>query len=38
LVTPISQYLDHTFRCRYLTGTARAADDESSDVAWFPGR
>ena len=30
-----AQYLDHTFRCRYLTGTARVADDESADVGWF---
>jgi 8-oxo-dGTP pyrophosphatase MutT (NUDIX family) len=30
-----AQYLDHTFRCRYLGGTARVADDESSHVEWF---
>lgn len=31
-----AQYLDHTFRCRYLGGDAHVADDESSEVAWFP--
>jgi 8-oxo-dGTP pyrophosphatase MutT (NUDIX family) len=31
-----AQYLDHTFRCRYLEGEPYPADDESSDVAWFP--
>jgi 8-oxo-dGTP pyrophosphatase MutT (NUDIX family) len=31
-----AQYLDHTFRCRYLGGAARVADDESTDVGWFP--
>lgn len=30
-----SQYLDHTFRCRYVGGEAHVADDESSDVRWF---
>jgi 8-oxo-dGTP pyrophosphatase MutT (NUDIX family) len=30
-----AQYLDHTFRCRYLDGVAHVADDESSDVGWF---
>jgi ADP-ribose pyrophosphatase YjhB (NUDIX family) len=30
-----AQYLDHTFRCRYVEGTARVADDESLDVGWF---
>jgi ADP-ribose pyrophosphatase YjhB (NUDIX family) len=30
-----AQYLDHTFRCRYLSGSPRAADDESIDVDWF---
>jgi len=28
-------YLDHLFRCRYVSGTAHVADDESVDVAWF---
>jgi 8-oxo-dGTP pyrophosphatase MutT (NUDIX family) len=31
-----AQYLDHTFRCRYLGGIAHVADDESSAVGWFP--
>lgn len=30
-----AQYLDHTFRCRYVAGFAHVADDESSDVGWF---
>ncbi len=33
-----SQYVDHTFRCRWLGGDAHVADDESSEVAWFPLR
>jgi 8-oxo-dGTP pyrophosphatase MutT (NUDIX family) len=31
-----AQYLDHTFRCRYVEGVAHVADDESSQVGWFP--
>ena len=31
-----AQYLDHTFRCRYLSGAAHVADDESEAVGWFP--
>lgn len=31
-----AHYLDHTFRCRYLSGDAHVADDESVQVAWFP--
>ncbi|QIK66462.1 NUDIX domain-containing protein [Nocardioides sp. HDW12B] len=31
-----AQYLDHTFRCSYVEGDAHPADDESSEVAWFP--
>jgi 8-oxo-dGTP pyrophosphatase MutT (NUDIX family) len=30
-----AQYLDHTFRCRYLEGTPYPADDESVEVRWF---
>ncbi len=30
-----AQYLDHTFRCRYLGGVAHVGDDESTDVGWF---
>ena len=32
----VTRYLDHTFRCRYVQGTPRVADDESLDVGWFP--
>ena len=31
-----AQYLDHTFRCRYVAGEPHVADDESSEVRWFP--
>jgi 8-oxo-dGTP pyrophosphatase MutT (NUDIX family) len=31
-----AQYLDHTFRCRYVGGIPYAADDESLAVRWFP--
>ena len=30
-----AQYLDLTFRCRYVEGVARVADEESVEVAWF---
>ena len=30
-----AQFLDLTFRCRYLSGRPYAADDESLDVRWF---
>lgn len=30
-----AQYLDLTFRCRYLGGRAHVADDENLDVRWF---
>lgn len=30
-----SQYLDHVFRCRYVSGEAHVGDDESSEVGWF---
>jgi ADP-ribose pyrophosphatase YjhB (NUDIX family) len=29
-------YLDHTFACTWLSGVAHVADDESTDVRWFP--
>jgi 8-oxo-dGTP pyrophosphatase MutT (NUDIX family) len=29
-----AQYLDHTFRCRYVGGTPRVGDDESLEVRW----
>lgn len=31
-----AQYLDHTFRCRYLDGVPYPADDESLEARWFP--
>jgi ADP-ribose pyrophosphatase len=31
-----AQYLDLTFRCRYVGGDPRPVDGEASDVAWFP--
>jgi ADP-ribose pyrophosphatase YjhB (NUDIX family) len=30
-----AQYLDHTFRCRWVSGEPRVGDDEASEVAWF---
>ncbi|CAM3278454.1 NUDIX domain-containing protein [Nocardioides dubius] len=30
-----AQYLDLVFRCHFVDGEARVADDESSDVGWF---
>ena len=29
------QFLTLTFRCRYLSGEARVADDENLEVRWF---
>ena len=31
----LAAYLDHTFACTYLSGTAEVGDDESLEVAWF---
>ena len=31
----VSQYLDLTYRCRWLGGEPYVADDESLDVRWF---
>jgi ADP-ribose pyrophosphatase YjhB (NUDIX family) len=31
-----AQYLDHAFRCAWLSGDPYAADDESVAAAWFP--
>ena len=31
----VSQYLDLTYRCRWVSGEPYVADDESSDVRWF---
>lgn len=30
-----AQYLDHAFRCRWVSGEAHVGDDESSEVRWF---
>ncbi|KNX36248.1 NUDIX hydrolase [Luteipulveratus halotolerans] len=30
-----AQYLDHAFRCRWVSGEASVGDDESTDVGWF---
>ena len=30
------QYLDHTFRCTWVSGEPAVGDDESVDVRWFP--
>ncbi|WP_134741659.1 NUDIX domain-containing protein [Nocardioides sp. 503] len=32
----LAQYLDHTFRCRYVAGEAHVGDDESTEVRWAP--
>lgn len=31
----LSQYIDLTFRCRYVSGQPRPADGENTDAAWF---
>ncbi|MDO9380813.1 MAG: NUDIX domain-containing protein [Nocardioidaceae bacterium] len=31
----LATYLDLTFACRWVSGTAHVADDESTDVGWF---
>ncbi len=30
-----TQFTDLTFRCRYVSGDAHVADDESLEVGWF---
>lgn len=30
-----AQYLDHTFRCRWVSGEPRPGDDEATETAWF---
>ncbi len=32
----VCQYVDHGFRARWISGDARVADDESTEVGWFP--
>ncbi len=31
----VAQYLDHTFRCRWVSGEPAPGDDESTEVGWF---
>lgn len=31
-----AQYLDFTFRCRWVSGRPHPADGENTDAAWFP--
>jgi len=31
----VSQYIDHTFRCRYVSGEPRFDGEETTDVGWF---
>ena len=31
-----ARYIDHTFRCRYLSGEPRPDQEETTDVRWFP--
>lgn len=31
-----AQYLDLTFRCRWIAGEGEVGDDESTEVAWYP--
>ena len=30
-----ARYIDHTFRCRYVSGEPRPDDEETTDVRWF---
>ncbi|MDU0479494.1 NUDIX domain-containing protein [Staphylococcus chromogenes] len=32
----VASYMDTAFVCSFVSGDAQVADDESSDVAWFP--
>lgn len=34
----VTQYIDHTFRCRWVSGEPHPADGENTDAAWFPAR
>jgi 8-oxo-dGTP pyrophosphatase MutT (NUDIX family) len=31
-----AQYLEHTFRCRWVSGEGAVGDDESVEVRWWP--
>ena len=32
----VTQYIDHTFRCRWVSGHPYPADGENTHAAWFP--
>ena len=32
----VSDYVDHTFRCRWVAGEPRVGDDEATEAAWWP--
>ena len=32
----VSDYVDHTFRCRWVEGEPRVGDDEATEAAWWP--
>ena len=32
----VSNYVDHTFRCRWVAGEPRVGDDEATEVGWWP--
>lgn len=32
----VSSYLDHTFRCRWVSGEPAVGDDESTEAGWWP--
>ena len=31
-----ARYIDHTFRCEYVSGEPRPDEEETTDVRWFP--
>lgn len=31
-----TQFIDHTFQCRWIAGEAHVADEENTEVAWVP--
>lgn len=31
-----SNYVDHTFRCRWVSGEPEVGDDEATEARWFP--
>lgn len=34
----VTQYLDHTFRCRWVSGEPRPGDEEATEARFFPVR